>query len=405
MNNEGSGNFRAEESSSHESGRRPLTFVNRRKDILPGFRSSIVAAVFVAVAAPPAVASPFMIRLGYSTCTACHVSPQGGGLLTPYGQGVDVAQSLRSRELEPSNSELRRFLYDVRFVAVGLHTDDLSGQTQPVSAATYELMFRSSALISEHNRLSYTFELTGSPVLGNPTTTGASIVFPKVLWEYRPKEGLDFAVGRDELPSGLGLPDTESFIRQATDPGATAYPTQAKLFWWNRRFQLTPYAFAPGGEVDSRNRQWGAGMLGGIDVWHERAILGLSVMDSRAIAFEHRSTGAYARLGFGRWGILAEHELTGRTTTDSPATTSYIAGDTQLFVAPYEWLVASLALDELVSQASPDGSSHVYRIAPGAQVRVSENLTVVFTTRDVVSDASLRRSRTYSLQVAVKTVR
>jgi hypothetical protein len=43
-------------------------------------------------------------------------------------------------------------------------------------------------------------------------------------------------------------------------------------------------------------------------------------------------------------------------------------------------------------------------MAPGAQVRISENLTVVFTTRDVFADAGLRRSRTYSLQLAVKTV-
>jgi len=36
---------------------------------------------------------------------------------------------------------------------------------------------------------------------------------------------------------------------------------------------------------------------------------------------------------------------------------------------------------------------------------VSENLTVVFTTRDVFSSANVGRSRTYSLQLAVKTVK
>jgi hypothetical protein len=365
----------------------------------------IVACVFVVIGTLPAVASPTMIRLGYSTCTVCHVSPQGGGLLTPYGKGVDVAQSLRSREYQPSELGLRRFLYDFLFVAVGQQTADLSRQTKPVSAATYALLFRSSAVVTEHNRLSYTFELTGSPLQqGNTTVSATRVLLPKVLWEYRPKEGLDLAVGRDEMPSGLGLPDTESFIRQSTDPGAATYPTQVKVFWWNRRFQLTPYAFAPGGDEDSpRHREWGAGMLGGVDVWHERAILGLSVLDARAPAFEHSSVGAYARLGFHRWGILAEHELTGRTMTNVFATTSYIAGDTQVFVAPYEWLVVSLAVDELVSPASTSRASRVYRMAPGAQVRVSENLTVAFTTRDTFSDASLRRSRTYSLQLSIKT--
>ena len=35
----------------------------------------------LAVVAPvPALASPSMIRLGYTNCSACHFTPQGGGL-------------------------------------------------------------------------------------------------------------------------------------------------------------------------------------------------------------------------------------------------------------------------------------------------------------------------------------
>jgi hypothetical protein len=367
----------------------------------------LVAALFVVVAISPALAMPSMIRLGYTNCAICHISPQGGGLLTAYGHGVDLAQSLFSREYKPP--EPSRFVYDVRFVAVGLKTDDPSGQAQPSSASTYEAMFRSSLEVSEHNRLSYTLELTGSPFTGGVQSgpTATSIVVPLALWEYRPKEGLDLAVGRDQMPSGLGLPATQSFMQQGTDPGSGAYPTQVKLFWWNRRFQLTPYAFGPGNSrVDSRDREWGEGMLGGVDVWRQNAILGLSVLDSRASAFEHRSVGAYARLGFGLWGILAEHELAGRTLTDIPATTArYTAGYTEVFVAPREWLVTSLAVDELVSSMPGGPASRAYGIAPGAQVRVSPNLTMVFTTRDVLADEGVRPSRTYSLQLAVKTVK
>src|ERR1700730_1698427 len=106
------------------------------------FTRLIVATAFVVAATSSAVASPTMIRLGYTSCAACHISPRGGGLLTLYGHGVDAAQSFRSREYQPSDVKPARFLYDVRFVAVGLKTDDLSGQTHPGTATTYELMFR-----------------------------------------------------------------------------------------------------------------------------------------------------------------------------------------------------------------------------------------------------------------------
>ena len=38
--------------------------------------------ICLAAQATPALASPTMIRLGYTDCATCHVSPQGGGLLT-----------------------------------------------------------------------------------------------------------------------------------------------------------------------------------------------------------------------------------------------------------------------------------------------------------------------------------
>jgi hypothetical protein len=56
-------------------------------------RALVGVLICIVVHATPALASPTMIRLGYSDCATCHVSPQGGGLLTSYGRGIDVAQS------------------------------------------------------------------------------------------------------------------------------------------------------------------------------------------------------------------------------------------------------------------------------------------------------------------------
>ena len=38
-----------------------------------------------------AFALPNMVRLGYPNCVSCHINPQGGGILNPYGKGIDEA--------------------------------------------------------------------------------------------------------------------------------------------------------------------------------------------------------------------------------------------------------------------------------------------------------------------------
>ena len=367
------------------------------------FGSVMLCAV---VQATPALAAPTMIRLGYADCSACHVSPQGGGLLTSYGRGVDVAQSARARELPPSDADTRRYLYDVRLVAVGQDVRALASHSSTVSS-TFQVQLRNSMRLGDHNRLTYTFGLSSATLPISSTQTGGSVqvVVPKAIWEFRPKEGVELSVGREELPTGLGLPDPQAYMRKGTDPGNTVYPTQIKAFIYTHRLQLAPFVFGPGGdETDPRLEQWGVGTLAGVDVWKHRAIVGVSLLDSKSDAFDRRSVGAYTRLGFGRWGIMAQHELTGRSSTAaSPLTTQYISGHTQVFFAAKEWLVTSLGAEEL----AVDGvtRSRAYRFAPGVQLRASENLTVSFTMRDAFTGATTAgRARTFSVLVAVKTV-
>ena len=352
----------------------------------------------------PALAAPTMIRLGYADCAACHVSPQGGGLLTSYGRGVDVAQSARAREIPPSDADTRRYLYDVRFVIVGQDARALSSHTNTMSS-TFQVQLRNSLRLNDKNRLTYTFGLSGATLPTSTTQPGGTVdlVVPKAIWEFRPKDGIELSVGREELPTGLGLPDPQAYLRKGTDPGNTVYPTQVKAFIYTHRLQLAPFVFGPGGDEDPRLQQYGVGTLAGVDVWKHRAIVGVSLIDSRSDAFDRRSVGAYTRLGFGRWGIMAQHELTGRSSTAAnPLTTQYISGHTQVFFAAKEWLVTSLGAEEL----AVDGitQSRAYRLAPGVQLRASENLTVSFTMRDTFAGVTTGRSRTFSVLVAVKTV-
>jgi hypothetical protein len=166
-----------------------------------------------------------------------------------------------------------------------------------------------------------------------------------------------------------------------------------------------PYVFGPGGDEPAALRQYGGGMVAGVDVWRHRAIVGVSSRSSEASSFHRNSVGAYARLGFGKWGILAEHDFTSRTTRDETVQqpqSQYLAGHTQLFFAPVEWLVTSLAAEHLVVDAAQQ--THVYRMTPGVQARISDNLTVIVNMREAFTGIATSRARTFSVQLAVKSV-
>ena len=66
------------------------------------------------------------------------------------------------------------------------------------------------------------------------------------------------------MPSGIGLPDAQAFVRGASDAGDTTYPTQVKVFVSHRRLSVTPYVFGPGGDEKAAVRQHGAGDSGGL---------------------------------------------------------------------------------------------------------------------------------------------
>src|SRR5258707_13636406 len=52
----------------------------------PVLSSVLLFALAVVLVASSASAEPMFLAKQYTRCTACHYSPTGGGLLTPYGR-------------------------------------------------------------------------------------------------------------------------------------------------------------------------------------------------------------------------------------------------------------------------------------------------------------------------------
>jgi hypothetical protein len=365
-------------------------------------RVLLAVAAGIPLVVAPADASPTMIRAGYHTCLPCHLSPQGGGLLSDYGKGVDLAQSLFVREYRPS-AEGPPFgiSQDVR-AQIGLQRSEPLASTNEATAASDLRFWHRAAWNMGKHRFSTVLAADFHAAAGDLTLQEPRLQALRATWDFRPRNGFEVSVGKDALPTPIGLPDQTAYIRDVIDPGASVAPTQLKLFLWTNRLSVTPYVYGPGGEEAIVNRATGAGVISGVNIG-SRTVLGMTTRFSRSDARDLTRAGGFARVGFGRWGVLTEHEHVGQPhgTSATPAPDRY-AGTTMVFAAPREWLVASLTSQLVVNTTGQ--SQHQHRLTPSVQLRMSDKATIVASERESfgVSDAARRRG--FMVQLFLKTV-
>src|SRR5665213_1369307 len=85
-----------------------------------------------------AMAFPEMVRHGYVNCTSCHVSPSGGGVLTPYGrqQATDL---LSTWSTEKEAGPVQGLLQTPEWLNLGgdLRTIEIYRNTPQVTSARF----------------------------------------------------------------------------------------------------------------------------------------------------------------------------------------------------------------------------------------------------------------------------
>ena len=368
--------------------------------------TGVVVVASMALVCTPAFALPTMIRLGYTDCAACHIAPQGGGPLNVYGRGIDVAQSLRGGDYQPS--EERRLTQDVRLV---LQEQGTWAPGQPgANSFRPRLMYRNATTLSNAFRISATVTAEGAdaprPALSyDPAARSSAVFVNTALLHYRPRKSLEFAAGRDQLPSGINLPDLVPYTKSRNRLGYYDAPTQLKMFWGAKRYHITPFVYAPGGNEAPGEGESGAGSLAEFDVLgNQRTIAGVTIQRGTAQNGARRMVGAYARLGFGPWGILAEHDVTDRTRT-GPTLEAFRQTATygQVFWAVREWLVAS-GIGERLRVEAPF-AQHLMAGRLELAARLSSRATIIVGTRFERNVATERMTKSVLVQTAFKTVK
>ena len=332
-------------------------------------------------------ALPNMIRLGYPNCMSCHVSPQGGGLLNPYGRGIDEAQSRRAGEYRPNSLHLFDLLsanghidQDFRAVMSSQVTASTNGPMLGLNrgrffyrnVTTFGKGFRASVVVDG--------ETDPSSRKGKPYEAGMRpglVMVTSAMLQYRPKEGIEFGAGRDYLPQGLIIPDQTAFIKARNRLGYFDTPTQAKAFFWGRRWLASPFAFAPSGREPRTGREKGGGLMAEFDLLGKgKTVVGVNALRGSDLLGNRNMTGIYTRLGFGAWGILAEHDLTRRARHLAYGGGAFNQQATygQLFYYWREWLVTSVITERLTVQNPYPEHLWAYKGEVGA--RMSSNWSI-----------------------------
>lgn len=181
-----------------------------------------------------------LTRHGFPNCIACHVSPDGGGVLTPYGRQLsEEILSFASRKEES------KFLY----AFTPPDWLQLGGDIQALQLYQKTDRFREARFIHMQSDVEaalsskpWVLDLSlGSQSKGSQNFSGGIIFSRRHYVGYRPQDELSFRVGRFMPAYGINLPDHTVVTRRDLkwDEGGEAYNLEGAWLGKNMDFFMT----------------------------------------------------------------------------------------------------------------------------------------------------------------------
>jgi hypothetical protein len=164
-----------------------------------------------------------------------------------------------------------------------------------------------------------------------------------------------------------------------------------------------PFVYGGAGNESRRERERGAGSLAEFDIaGNHRTVLGTTIQHASSDNGDRSLIGAYARVGFGKWGVLAEHDVTNRRRGAASQPFRQDASYAQIFWAARDWLVASgtgerLRVDAPFTERLTAGKAEI-------AARFTSHATVTIGARVEHNAASGRITKAVAIQLALKTI-
>jgi hypothetical protein len=240
---------------------------------------------------------PELIRHGYGNCISCHVSPNGGGLVTPYGRAL--SEEVLSSWHQENESKLAWGLVtppewlnvggDFRAVQTRLDTPTVKMGKFVIMQADAE----AAATVGEFIVLA---------TLGKSNNPEAPKFIDNFLSRrhfvlYHPKEELYFRAGKFQKAFGINIPEHNISTKQGLgwNYGTETYNVEAAWLDSNKDIFLTAVLGRP--DSPDLNREKGISARGGYQIG-ETHKLGMSYFYGTNSNGDRHVAGPYALLGF-----------------------------------------------------------------------------------------------------------
>lgn len=345
----------------------------------------LVASVFCSV---PAEAYPSYVRLGYVSCSACHVSSQGAGLLTEYGKGVAAGSALFSRELKSGlvapNVNLglhARALYLKNSAKSEFFPMQLDGMASVGSAG-----LRGDLVVGYTPRRQKNAGRAGKGALGE------DFILRKALLARKHTDSMEWVVGRDASPGGILTDDHTAFIRSLTRRGVTDYPTQARVDLSSESWLQSYSLLAPSFEESASAREYGVSAR--VEkILSENASAGGFALYGKSDSIERLALSAFTRFGVtSATALVSEVQMTSRWLSSGHKFDQWIVHARPSY-AILEWLELGLPIEAL-SISSPF-QDLALQTGPSANLRLVGEASLLVDSR-----WTIRGGRTQGLFLA-----
>ena len=323
-------------------------------------RAYCLLSLFFLVGSRAAWGFAEMIRYGYGNCTACHVSPDGGGTLTSYGRTIshDPLSAWNWQDDE-------RFAY-----AVTLPENlELQGEFRSVLISGPPAFHSNARFIIMQSDLEGAFQYKKFGVDAAfgysdgfvPQTFVEGLVSRRHWLSYQPAESWSFRAGRFNKAFGINTPDHIIATKKGLgwDERSETYNVEAAYIQDPWEVFLTADFGRP--DQPDLNAEQGAALRADY-YFNERFKVGLSYFYGTNSFQRRHVTGPYMILGFTkRFYLMAEGDFENTMPNGSPTAAWGFVDYTKLgyeFIQGFQIFVTQELTQQDLSNAQTQGQAY-----------------------------------------------